>query len=165
MRGFRIEDYTGDRIQVKRAVWRSQVKAPKTTGSSRPIPVIPVLAKFLDQHIATSGRSAGYLFASPQGQPLNLDALAVEVIRPVLEKIGIKWHGWHAFRRGLATNLHRLGVPGKTIQQILRHAHLSTTMDIYVKSDVEEAAAAMQKLEALCATVVQPQPPNSAHIV
>ena len=41
------------------------------------------------------------------------------------------WQGWHAFRRGLATNLHRLGVAGKEIQSILRHVNLSTTMNIY----------------------------------
>jgi len=36
-----------------------------------------------------------------------------------------EWHGghygWHSFRRGLATNLHALGVDRKTIQAILRH--------------------------------------------
>ena len=30
-----------------------------------------------------------------------------------------QWQGWHPFRRGLATNLHDLGVPDKTIQAIL----------------------------------------------
>src|SRR5262249_44887378 len=34
----------------------------------------------------------------------------------------IAWRGWHAARRGLGTNLYRLGVPEKTIQAILRHA-------------------------------------------
>ena len=43
----------------------------------------------------------------------------------------MKWWGWHAFRRGLATNLHRLGVPDKTIQAILRHANISTTLNNY----------------------------------
>ena len=28
----------------------------------------------------------------------------------VLEKAGIEWRGWHAFRCGLATNLQSLGV-------------------------------------------------------
>jgi hypothetical protein len=41
---------------------------------------------------------------------LNLDLLASEAIRPALESEKIPWYGWHAFRRGLATNLHRLGV-------------------------------------------------------
>jgi hypothetical protein len=31
-----------------------------------------------------------------------------------------KWHGWHAARRGLGSNLYALGVPEKVIQQILR---------------------------------------------
>ena len=58
------------------------------------------------------------------------------------------WHGWHAFRRGLATNLHRLDVADKEIQTILRHAKLSTTMNIYVKSVSADSAAAMKMLEA-----------------
>ena len=64
--------------------------------------------------------------------------------------------GWHAFRRGLATNLHGLGVPAKVIQQILRHADITTTMNIYVKSNMGEATTAMKALEAICATNVQP---------
>src|SRR5437879_8785039 len=35
------------------------------------------------------------------------------------------WHGWHAFRRGLATNLHTLGVDDKTIQAIRSEEHTS----------------------------------------
>jgi hypothetical protein len=35
--------------------------------------------------------------------------------------------GWHAARRVLGSNLYALGVPEKVIQQILRHANVSTT--------------------------------------
>jgi len=59
----------------------------------------------------------------------------------------IFWRGWHAFRRGLATNLYRLGVQDKTIQAILRHAALATTMNIYVKQVPEESVKAMKALE------------------
>ena len=59
------------------------------------------------------------------------------------------WRGWHGFRRGLATNLHRLGVPEKTIQAILRHANVSTTQTCYIKTAPEDARAAMNKLESL----------------
>jgi hypothetical protein len=34
------------------------------------------------------------------------------------------------FRRGLATNLNRLGVQDKTMQAILRHSNLPTTMNV-----------------------------------
>ena len=33
----------------------------------------------------------------------------------------------HAFRRGLATNLHEMGVPTKVIRRVCRHADEATT--------------------------------------
>jgi integrase len=58
-----------------------------------------------------------------------------------------RWHGWHAFRRGLATNLrHALGVEDKTIQAILRHSNVGLTMNVYVKSVGESQVSAMDTL-------------------
>jgi len=67
----------------------------------------------------------------------------------VRDKILPEWHGWHAARRGLGTNLYRLGVPEKTIQAILRHANVSTTNTYYIKSAADDTRAAMAKLERL----------------
>jgi integrase len=64
-----------------------------------------------------------------------------------LDKI-LQWHGWHAFRRGLATNLHTLRVDDKTIQAILRHSNISLTMNVYVKSVAESGINAMDLLGA-----------------
>jgi integrase len=57
-----------------------------------------------------------------------------------------RWHGWHAFRRGLATNLHGLGVDDKTIQAILRHSNIGITQNIYIKSVSEQQLDAMDSL-------------------
>ena len=54
------------------------------------------------------------------------------------DKILPEWHGWHAARRGLGTNLYRLGVPDKTIQAILRHANVSTTNTYYIKTAADD---------------------------
>ncbi|MGA8150542.1 MAG: tyrosine-type recombinase/integrase [Terriglobales bacterium] len=70
-----------------------------------------------------------------------------------------EWHGWHAARRGLGTNLYRLGVPEKTIQAILRHANVSTTNTYYIKSAADDTRAAMAKLERL---VIGNEPPTEA---
>ena len=56
------------------------------------------------------------------------------------------WHGWHAFRRGLATSLHAPGVDDKTIQAILRHSYVGLTMNVYVKSVSESQVSAMDAL-------------------
>jgi integrase len=74
-----------------------------------------------------------------------------------------EWQGWHAFRRGLATNLHRLGVDDKTIQAILRHSNVAVTQACYIKTLPEQSIAAMEKLEtALNDTYVTPRQPIPA---
>ena len=58
-----------------------------------------------------------------------------------------EWHGWHACRRGLGSNLYRLGVQDVVIQNILRHANVSTTTGYYIKTSSEAVKSAMSKLE------------------
>jgi integrase len=87
------------------------------------------------------------MFPSPAGKPINLDALAADVIVPLITKAGVRWHGWHAFRRGLATNLHQLGVADKTIQRILRHSDAAVTQKCYIKTVDSEVVVAMQQIE------------------
>ena len=52
-------------------------------------------------------------------------------------------------RRGLATNLHSLGVPDKPIQAILRHANVQVTQNSYMKMLDSHSIAAMRQLESL----------------
>ncbi len=74
-------------------------------------------------------------------------------------KVLPEWRGWHAFRRGLATNLNRLGVDDSVIQRVLRHSNVAVTQACYIKTADEDAKAAMQKLEtALNDTYVTPRP-------
>jgi integrase len=73
--------------------------------------------------------------------------MGTKVIRPALKGSGVEWHGWHALRRGLATNLHHLGVDARTIQAILRHSNVSTTLAYYVKVSSADSVAAMERLE------------------
>ncbi len=71
-------------------------------------------------------------------------------------------HGYHAFRRGLATNLHQMGVDDLTIQAILRHSNVAVTQACYIKTASKETQAAMQKVEnVLTATNGTPKEPLS----
>ena len=78
-----------------------------------------------------------------------MENFARRTVRPLLEKLELPWYGWHAFRRGLATNLNQIGVDPKDVQAILRHADFQTTMNHYVKSVPESARKAMEGLERL----------------
>ena len=95
---------------------------------------------------------SGVMFPAVNGQPLSLNNVLNRQIRPALKQAGIEWHGWHGFRRALATNLNRMGVQDKTIQAMLRHSNISTTTNIYIKSVDADVVSAMNALEAeLCA--------------
>src|SRR5262249_45370233 len=93
----------------------------------------------------------GPVFAASNGKPVSLNNVLGRVIMPALRKanLGHLWHGWHAARRGLGSNLYSLGVPDKTIQAILRHANVNTTTSYYIKSAPADAVAAMARLESV----------------
>jgi integrase len=148
--GLRWDDFDGKELSVRRSVWNGTESQPKTNRSRAPIPVVRQLADALEGHRFRMGQLAQPglpIFQAGNGKPLNLDNLARRVIAPLVE-----WHGWHAFRRGLATNLHALGVADKDIQAILRHSNVGLTMNVYVKSVGESQVNAMDAPSAKLGT-------------
>jgi len=145
IRGLQWTDYDGAYLHVRRSIWRTHVGATKTRESANAVPVISPLRKILDLHKRRDGVGPWIFTGLKKGFALNLDNLCARDIRPV---VGERWHGWHGFRRGLATNLFELGVPVETAKIILRHANVATTQAHYVvlKSQ-REGQAAMRKLE------------------
>ena len=97
------------------------------------------------------------MFPNTIGGTLDLDKLADRVIKPVFKANGLKWKGWHAYRRGLATNLHGLGVPDKVIQAILRHEDVSTTQRSHIKTVPRVVTDAMKQLESKIARAADVQ--------
>ena len=166
LRGLLWENYSGSEIRVTQSIWEGFVTEPKTRKSKAPIPVIGPLATKLDGHRLTQGNpERGLIFTSGNSRPLDLNNLVQRFIKPALERAGLTWHAWHAFRRGLATNLYRLGVPDKTIQAILRHADISTTMNSYVKSVSADTVAAMRSLERVCTSMHPTSGATGARVV
>jgi integrase len=151
VRGMRWENLRDDEMKVTHSIWNRHIGDPKTKASKAPIPVIAPLLKFLERHRVNKGNPEnGWVFSSSIGSPLHLDNLVRREIRPLLERAKVEWHGWHAFRRGLATNLQRLGVPIKIAQRLLRSADFATVANYYVKVVDDDAKEAMQRFEALC---------------
>ncbi|HVO63466.1 MAG TPA: tyrosine-type recombinase/integrase, partial [Terriglobales bacterium] len=144
LRGLQWADYDGQFLDVQRSVWRTHVGDVKTDESKKKVPVIDPLRKILDAHRRRDGASKWIFAGDKMGRPLHLDNLARRIIRPV---VGDRWHGWHAFRRGLGTVLFDLGVPAEIAAVILRHADASITIEHYIllKSQ-RQGRAAMRRL-------------------
>jgi len=179
LRGVRWEEYDGAEIMVMRSVWEGFTNDPKTKRSKAPVPVIPRLQAILAAHkLACGNPKTGAMVANGKGKPANLNNVLNREILPVLNRCGIcrkakadhgagtsheyvrdaslpEWHGFHAFRRGLATALYSIGCDDLTVQKIMRHQNVSVTREHYIKTSTEQSVAAMDKLEAalpaLCA--------------
>jgi integrase len=139
--GLEWTDYRGDSIDVNRSKWRGHVNPPKSTASDAPVPAIGPLRSILDAYRTSTGNpKSGPMF------PLDLNALARR-IRDRMESAGVIWKGYHAFRRGLASNLFELGVPDVVVQRILRHSKVQVTREKYIKLFDPTVQAAMDRLE------------------
>ena len=91
-----------------------------------------------------------FLSALSRLNHLHLDHMPLywREMEDVLTHVGIRWFGWHGFRRGLASNLNCLGVDDSVIQAILRHSTVAVTQACYIKTAKQEAVAAMRQLSA-----------------
>jgi integrase len=170
IQGLLWENYRDGEMFVSRSIWNGRVSDPKTRKGRAPVPVIRPLADRLEMHRLRSGSpQIGPIFANSAKNPLSLSSLVNRTILPALNRCGQcgkiegehqddthtferdsripEWHGWHAARRGLGSNLYRLGVPDIVIQRILRHANVSTTATYYIKTATHDVKQAMEKLE------------------
>ena len=170
IQGLLWEHYRDGELYVSRSIWNGRVSDPKTRKGRAPVPVIRQLADRLEIHrLRSQNPLVGPIFANSIGKPLSLGSVVNRSILPALNRCEAcgkaesnhqdaghpykrddsipEWHGWHAARRGLGSNLYRLGVPDMVIQRILRHANVSTTATYYIKTAALDVRTAMTKLE------------------
>jgi integrase len=149
VRGLMKDDDLGDVLVISRTVWETILKDHTKTGEDdvEPgvVPIIPQLRDLLD----SVKPEYGFFFVGQKGGIIDLENLAARTMKPYLQAHGLKWHGWHAYRRGLATSLHDLGIDDITIQAILRHQDVATTRRSYIKSLPKQSVEAMEQFSRL----------------
>jgi integrase len=171
IQGLLWENYRDREIFVSRSIWNGRISEPKTRSGRAPVPVIKQLSERLEMHRLRCGNPvSGPIFSNAVGKPRALASMVNRTILPALNRCLScgkperdhdakadhsyerdtrlpEWKGWHAARRGLGSNLYRLGVPEKVIQRILRHANVNTTATYYIKTAADDVRTAMTKLE------------------
>jgi integrase len=133
LKGLQWAGISDGQLVVQRTVWHGKEGPTKTEARNAPMPLLPVVQKALAEHHQANPRTT-WVFEGPTGRPLDLATMGGKRVKPGLQLHGLEWHGWHALRRGFATNLHTAGVQDKTIQSLLRHSSLAVTMEHYVKA-------------------------------
>ena len=69
---------------------------------------------------------------SQTGKPYHQESLKKRQLQRVAELIGLpEGIGWHTFRHTYRSWLDETGAPMKVQQELMRHASIQTTMNIY----------------------------------
>jgi integrase len=104
-----------------------------------------------------------FVFSQADGKPIDPDSLRRLGIYPALQRAGIPFQkrasGCHAFRRFVASMIHKQTGSLKLAQQQLGHSTLSTTADIYTSVDEEQVTETAEALgKAFCGRSVVETP-------
>ena len=131
-------DWEGRRIAIRQAYVYGRQGDVKTRTSQKWMPLDQSLAEKLAQHrlrFASRPNIENWVFANPKtGKPYWPGRVQENWLVPAAMKVGLGRIGWHTFRHSHSTLLHALGVDLKVQQELLRHADIRTTMNIYTQA-------------------------------
>ena len=128
-------DWNRRQLEIRQSYVYGEAGDVKTLASHKSMPLHPFLAETLRQHqlkYVSPLNGEGWIFANPDtGKPFWPNKIQENWLAPAAKKVGLGRVGWHTFRHSHSSLLHALGVDLKVQQELLRHADIRTTMNIY----------------------------------
>lgn len=95
-------------------------------------------------------RASRYVFPGDSGNPRWQETILADHIKPAAVKAGIAGKiGWHTLRHTYSTLLRALGTDIKVQQELMRHADVSSTLNIYTQAVSEQKREAASKVARL----------------
>jgi integrase len=142
-----------ERIAVTKRWSRGKDGPTKTRRSEGHVPMHPALAQFLRAWRETTlyPKDADFVFPSFKAEgrvPLSPAVFVADHLRPAAKAAGLKIpdgyrFGLHNLRHSLSSWLVNKGkADPKTVQSLLRHSRIQTTLDLYTQGDGDETRAA-----------------------
>ena len=144
-------DFERHTMTVKVKVVNGRVGRVKTECSEDELPLDPQFAEVLQRWKQECPASFGdWLFPSPfTGRCYHASPIQQDYIRPAAEELGLAGVGWHTFRHTYRSWLDATGAPVGVQQKLMRHAQISTTMNLYGNALMESKRDANSKVVSL----------------
>lgn len=145
-RDFDFEKLT---LLVERAVVQGREDDVKTEYSEDYVPLDPALVDVLLNHRERGvPTEEGWLFANPvTNRPFHQDSIQKNHLKPAGIAAGIgSGIGWHTFRHSYRSWLDEIGAPMSVQKELMRHAGIQTTMNVYGKAMSESKRRANSKV-------------------
>jgi integrase len=118
-------------LSIVRKFTRGQLGKTKTASSEAPLPLSDGTLKVL---MAWKPKAEGseWLFPSPRtGGPRSASMLLQKGLKPIAKDVGIENIGFHTLRHACRSWLNSGGTDLGTQKDLMRHADISTTANIY----------------------------------
>ena len=122
-------------LTVREAVYEGAFSTPKTAAGLRQIPLSDAAVQLLADWRARVKRTdpESLLFSTWSGKPISPNNVARRWIYPACETQGLRRVNWLTLRRTYSSWAHEKGVPGKVIAQLMGHAKVDTTLNVYAQ--------------------------------
>jgi integrase len=136
-------------LSVRASIWEGTLQSTKTAAADRALP----LSRKLQQHLLAYRQNLWrqndmqLLFPNGSGKPCRSSGLLERKLQPLLERLGIRRAGFHAFRHANATLLDRMNSPMKIRQQRLGHSKAEMTLSLYTHVADEDARAVAERFD------------------
>jgi integrase len=140
-------------VLVQRGVVGGRVDEVKTEYSRDDVPLDPRLAEVLLawRSLSMFSRDMDWVFANPDtGKPFHQESLQKRPIKNAARLAGLgEGIGWHTFRHTYRSWLDETGAPMKVQQELMRHASIQTTMNVYGRAMAETKRRANSQVVGL----------------
>ncbi len=145
-------DFERREASVVRSVVDGEVGRCKTEISQQPVPLDGLVLEELQswRKVTMYASGSDWVFASSSlfgRMPVWAVSSLQKILQPAARRAGItKRIGWHTFRHTYSTLLAECGSDVKVVQELMRHAKLSTTMEIYTHPRMERKREAQSRV-------------------
>ena len=139
-------DKTMYKTRLSNGQWVYKISTPKSKSSIRVIPFPSFLKEKLSQ--LKRNRKSQYIVCKNDGSVLN-QRLLVHRYETVLKRAKVKRLNFHCLRHTFATRALENRMDIKTLSEILGHANVATTLNIYAHSLLDHKKQQMRKIKRL----------------
>ena len=120
---------------VREAVYDGTFDTPKTEAGVRQIPLSAGARQLVAdwRPYARSTAPDALVFSTWSGKPISPGNVLRRWVFPACDAVGVKRATWLTFRRTYSSWAHEKGVPAKVIAQLMGHAKVDTTLNVYTQ--------------------------------
>jgi len=143
-------------LTVREAVYDGQFSTLKTDAGLRQIPLSDAALGFIHEWEGRAGQTHvdDLVFATRTGKAISPNNVLRRAIFPGCEAIGLPHATWLTFRRTYSSWSHEKGVPGKVVAQLMGHANVDTTLNVYTQVLAGSLRTAVEKIGSELFTIV-----------